>query len=90
LGERLGGRYGRIIGSVQNVGDKPLAGVELRAAAVGLNEEMYKEKITSPVPTRQEVLLPQQSIEIDIYLEPIPDPAQLRDMIVQVYGLKLK
>jgi hypothetical protein len=88
-GERLGGRYGRIIFTVENTGDRTLSGLMLRGAAVGFSDEVFKDKIVSPVPTRQDELLPQQIIEVDLYLEPIPDPSAIKDMIVELYGLKV-
>ena len=51
---------------------------------------MVREKIIHVVPNIEESLKPNQSADLDIYLEPIPDPETLKDMIVEVYALKLK
>jgi hypothetical protein len=89
-GERLNNRDGRIRCTVENAGDRVLSGLQLRAAAVDLGDVLVREKIISPVPNIKEMLGPGQSVDIDLYLEPIPDPSTLKDMTIEVYGLKLK
>lgn len=89
-GERLNARFGHITCTVQNDGDKTLVGLELRAAAIDLSDVVAREKIITPVPKIRETLGPNESIDIDLYLEPIPDPQTLKDMIIEVYGLSVK
>ena len=89
-GERLNNRYGRIRCTVENTGDRVLSALQLRAAAVDLGDVLVREKIISPVPNIKETLGPGQSVDIDLYLEPIPDPSTLKDMTIEIYGLKLK
>lgn len=89
-GERLNNKYGRIICNVQNLGDQTLEGLQVRGVALGFNNEVYKEKILTPVPQQEETLAPNQRIDIDLYLEPIPDPSQVMEMTVQLHGLKIK
>jgi hypothetical protein len=89
-GERLNTRYGRIICNVQNAGDKTLVGLRLRAVALGFNNDVYKEKILNVVPQQEEELGPNERVDVDIYLEPIPDPSQVMEMTVELYGLKIK
>ena len=89
-GERLNTRFGHITCRVENYGDKALLALELRAAAIDLSDVVVREKIITPVPKIQETLGPNQSIDIDVYLEPIPDPLTLKDMIIEVYGLDVK
>jgi hypothetical protein len=90
-GERLSSRYGKIVCRLQNEGDRALAGLQLRAAAVGFNNEPLREKIVTLVPSSLRNSLPAgQSAGAEIYIEPIPDPAEVMDMVVEVYALKLK
>ena len=89
-GVRLNARFGHITCLVENAGDKVLSALELRAAAVDLGDVVVRERIITPVPKIRETLGPNQSIDIDVYLEPIPDPTTLKDMIIEVYGLKVK
>jgi hypothetical protein len=89
-GERLNTRFGHITCTVENHGDKTLVALELRTAAIDLSDVVVREKIITPVPKIRETLGPNQSLDIDIYLEPIPAPETLRDMIIELYGLKVK
>ncbi|MFY9607175.1 MAG: hypothetical protein WAU45_01010 [Blastocatellia bacterium] len=89
-GERLNNRYGRITCTVENTGDSVLSALQLRAAAIDLGDVVVREKIITPVPNIKETLGPNQSMPIDLYIEPIPDPLTLKDMIIEVHGLKVK
>jgi hypothetical protein len=87
-GERLNTRFGRIVCRVENAGDKALIALKLRAAALDLNDEVVSERIIAPKIRR--ALEPNQAIDIDVYLEPIPADLTLKDMVIEVHGLKLK
>lgn len=89
-GERLNARFGHITCRVENGGDKTLLALELRAAALDLSDVVVREKIITPVPNIKDTLAPGESMAIDLYIEPIPDPLTLKDMIIEVYGLKVK
>ncbi|HSF24086.1 MAG TPA: hypothetical protein VLE20_07660 [Blastocatellia bacterium] len=89
-GERLNNRYGRITCTVENAGESALSALQLRAAAIDLGDVVVREKIITPVPNMRETLGPNQSMAIDLYIEPIPDPSSLKDMIIEVHGLKVK
>lgn len=89
-GERLNNRYGRITCTVENTGDGVLSALQLRAAAIDLGDVLVREKIITPVPNIKDTLGPSQSMAIDLYLEPIPDPLTLKDMIIGVHGLNVK
>jgi hypothetical protein len=89
-GERLNTRYGRIICNVENAGDKTLTGLQVRGAAIGFNNEVYKEKIYTAVPQQEESLGPNQRLVVDLYLEPIPDPSQVMEMTMELHGLKVR
>src|SRR5262245_52137522 len=47
-GERITGRYGRIKCSIQNSGDHEIDGLQVRAAAIGLSDQVYVEKVLTP------------------------------------------
>jgi hypothetical protein len=89
-GERLNQRYGRIICKVENTGDQILSALQLRAAAIDLGDVTVKEKIVHVVPNSADSLGPNRSLDLDVYLEPIPDPSGIKDMVIEVYALKLK
>ena len=89
-GERLNQRYGRLKCSVQNSGDRLVEGLEVRAAVVGHSGQVYKEKVITPVPNIKDKLAPNESMVIEIYLEPIPEHDLLSNMTVEVYGLKIR
>jgi hypothetical protein len=89
-GERLNVRYARMLCVVQNTGDRVLAALQLRAAVIGTGGKLIKEKIITPVPNNRDTLGPNQSMNIDVSIERVPDPAEIMDMTIEVYGLKLK
>ena len=89
-GERLNIRYARILCTVQNTGDQVLAGLQLRAAIIGTGGQVLKEKIITPVPNTRDTLGPNQTMNIDVSVERVPDPSEIMDMTIDLYGLKLK
>lgn len=89
-GERLNYRYARILCTVQNAGEQSLAGLQLRAAIIGTGSQVLKEKIITAVPNIRDTLGPNQSMNIDVSVERVPDPSEIMDMTIEVYGLKLK
>ena len=89
-GERLNQRYGRILCTVTNTGDKVIIGLQVRMAAIGLSNELLREKAATVIPGNKDSLSPGESINIDISMEPIPDPSEIQDMTLQVNGLRLK
>jgi hypothetical protein len=89
-GERLNIRYARILCTVQNAGDQVLVGLQLRAAIIGTGGQLLKEKIITPVPNTRETLGPNQTMNIDVSVERVPDPSEIIEMTIDVYGLKLK
>ncbi|MEK6284291.1 MAG: hypothetical protein AABO57_00955 [Acidobacteriota bacterium] len=89
-GERLNIRYARILCAVQNAGDQVLVGLQLRAAVIGTGGQVLREKIITPVPKTSETLGPNQTMKIDVSLEPVPDPSEIMEMTIELYGLKVK
>lgn len=89
-GERLNLRYARVTCKLNNAGEKTLTGVQLRIAAIGFASEVLKEKYVTPVPTSHETLNPNQTIRLELYMEPIPDPAEIMTFTVEVIGLQIK
>jgi hypothetical protein len=89
-GERLNTKYARILATVQNTGDRVIDGLQLKASVIGLNDEVIREKIITPVPGVRTSLGPNQSLNIDVSLEPVPDASLIKDMKLDVYGLKLE
>ena len=89
-GERLNTKYARILCTVRNTGGRVLDGLQLRAYVIGLNDELIREKIFTPVPDIKSTLGPNESIRIDVSLEPVPDATLIKDMKIELYGLKLE
>jgi hypothetical protein len=89
-GERLNTKYARILCVVQNTGDRVLDGLQLRASVIGLNDEVIREKVVTAVPDIRGALKPNQSMNIDVSLEPVPEAAYIKDMKIELYALKLE
>jgi hypothetical protein len=87
-GERMNIYYGRFLLTLENSGDKSLIGLQLRLAAIDLDNQVAKEKIVTVIPTIREPVGPNQSAKLDLSFEPIPNPDELQDMTVEVYSLK--
>ena len=89
-GERLNIRYARILCTAQNAGDQVLVGLELRVAVIGTGGQVLRERIITPVPNTRDTLGPNQTMNIDASVERVPDPSEIMEMTIDVYGLKLK
>lgn len=89
-GERLNVKYARMLCVVQNSGDQVLVGLQLRASVIGTGGQLMREKLITAVPNNKDMLAPNQAMNIDVSLEPVPDPWDIRDMTIELYGLKVK
>jgi len=89
-GERMNYRYARILCTVENAGEAVLVGLQLRAAIIGTGNQLLKEKIFTPVPNSRDELDPHHSMNVDVSVERVPDPSEIADMTIELYGLKLK
>lgn len=89
-GVRMNTRYARILCTLQNTGDQVLAGVQLKAAIIGTGGQLIREKIFTPVPNVRDTLGPNQTMNIDVSVEPVPDPSEIIDMTIELNGLKVK
>ena len=89
-GERLNVRYARLLCTIRNDGDQVLVGLQVRSVLLGFGNEALLERITSPIPRQKDVLNPHQSMDIDLNMEPIPDPSLIKDMTVEIHALKVK
>lgn len=95
-GERINYFYTRMICLITNTGDKTLTGLQLSASALqntGYTMEEYKvlkEKLLNPIPSSRESLGPNQSMELEIFLEPFDEKTNLSidRLLVQVKGLR--
>jgi hypothetical protein len=89
-GERIIGRYVVIRCTVQNTGDKVLSGLQLKATVIGTGGQLIREKIVTPVPNSRDELGPNQAMKIEVSLERVPEPWEIRDMTIELSGLKVK
>jgi hypothetical protein len=89
-GERITGRYAHIQCVVQNTGEKALSGLQLRATVLGTGGQLVREKIVTPVPNNRDVLAPNQSMKVEVSLERVPEAWEIRDITIELHGLKVK
>lgn len=89
-GERITGRYAVMLCTVQNTGDKILTGLQLKATVIGTGGQLIREKIITSIPGSRDTLAPNQTMRIEVSLEGVPEPWEIRDMTIELYGLKLK
>lgn len=89
-GERLSNRYARIQCTLQNTGDQVLTGAQLKASIIGTGGQLIREKIFTPVPNVRDTLGPNQTMNIDVSVEPVPDPSEIMDMTIELIGLRVK
>ena len=88
--KNLFGNIGMLSTHVQNTGDRALAGLQLRAVALGFSNEPLKEKTITPVPKSRETLGPNETMFIEVQLERIPEPYQIMEMKIELVGFKVK
>jgi hypothetical protein len=88
-GERIIGRYVVIRCTVQNTGDRVLSGLQLKATVIGTGGQLIREKIVTPVPNSRDELGPNQAMKIDVSLERVPEAWEIRDLTIELYGLKV-
>ena len=87
----MGSNIGILRTHVTNSGDKVIKTLQLRAVAIGFDSEVLKEKIFSTIPREsQKTLAPNQTILVEIQLDPLPDPETVMEMTLEIYGLKLQ
>ena len=89
-GERITGRYALILCKVQNTGDRVLTGLQLKATVIGTGGQPIREKLITPVPNSRATLAANEAMKVDVSLEGVPDPSEIRDMTIELNGLKLK
>lgn len=89
-GESLNSRYGRVTARIRNTGDRIVTGLQVRGTAIGLNDEILRQRTVTVVPGVRDVIDPNGSIEIDLRIDPIPDPTQVKEMTLEIAGLKLQ
>ncbi|GEM_PF-1350489 len=98
-GKRLNIDYARLRGRVQNTGDRSIVALQLRMAAVDYESKTpvrkdgsLVEKTVTVIPsqlTGRKSIEPNDVMEIELNLEPIPDSG-LMDIILEVVGLKVR
>ena len=89
-GERLNNRYARIQCTLRNTGDKVVVGAQLKAVILGTGGQLIRERVFIPIPNIRDTLGPNQSMNIDVSVEPVPDPSEIMDMTIELIGLRLK
>jgi len=89
-GERITGKYARIKCVVQNTGDSVLSGLQLKATVIGTGGQLIREKIVTPIPNSRDTLGPNEAMKVEVSMEGVPDPTEIMDMKIELYGLKVK
>ena len=85
----IGSKYAVIECTVRNTGDRVLVGLQLKATVIGTDGQLIREKVITPVPTTRKALDPNQAMRIEVSLERVPDPWEIRDITIELYGLKV-
>ena len=75
---------------MQNTGDRVLVGLQLRATVIGTGGQLIREKIIAPVPKTRDTIDPNQTMRVEASLEGVPDPTEIREIKIELNGLKLK
>jgi hypothetical protein len=93
--ERLGNQVGIIRCRVKNTGDKIITALQLKGVAWGDGNEdqvyeVIKESVSTPVPRQRETLGPGQAVQVEIYIEPLPELSAVKEMTIELYGLKVR
>ena len=83
-------KYARLVCNVTNTGDKRLVGLQLKGMALGFNNEVLRDKVTTYIPGPHRELDPGETIRVELTMEPIPDPSTIMDFKVEVAGLKIE
>ena len=86
----LGGNIGMLSTHIQNIGDRAIIGLRLRAVALGLSDETLKERTITPIPKTRETLAPNETMLIEVQLERIPAPQDIREMTIEIVGFKVR
>lgn len=87
--ENFKSKYARIMGTVRNNGNRTIEGLRLRMVLYGHDCEVLKEKIMTVIPDRPS-LAPGDALPVDISIDAIPDPSEIKTMRLEPYGLKLR
>lgn len=86
----LGNYIATLKARVQNGGDRVIEGLQLRAVAIGLDGNLLKERVFTPIPRRRESLPPNEVLPVEVQLDPIPNPDEIMDLTIEVHALKLR
>ncbi len=89
-GERITGRYVRIQGKVENTGDRAVIALQLKATVIGTGGQLIREKIITPVPSTRDELNPGEAMRVEVSLEGVPEPWEIRDVTIELHSLKVK
>ena len=86
----IGRKLGYVQANIQNTGNRTITGLKLRAVAVGFANETMAERIATPIPRQRDKLAPNETIHVNVQIDPIPDPDQMMDMKIEVYAVKFQ
>ena len=89
-GERITGRYVRIQCKMENTGDRTVTALQLNASVIGTGGQLIREKIVTPVPNARDELNPGQAMKVEVSLEGVPEPWEIRDVTIELNALKVK
>ena len=86
----LGSYLGYFRGTIQNTGNRTLIGLRIRGVALGFDNETLAQRVGTPIPKVQSSLAPNESMQVSVQVDPIPDPNTIMDMVLKVDEFKLK
>ncbi|MCS6884110.1 MAG: hypothetical protein RMM17_13280 [Acidobacteriota bacterium] len=87
----LGGNQITAKGRLQNMGNKTIRGVEVKAYAVGFDGKVLIERLAVPIPKmRSEPLRPYETLPITVVINNAPDEGIVQDIKLELSGLILE
>lgn len=87
----LGGNQITARGRLQNLGNRTLRAVEVRAYAVDFDGKVLVERVAVPIPKMSsEPLRPHETLPITVVIQNAPDEAVVQDIKLELTGLILE
>jgi hypothetical protein len=84
----LGGRQIVAIGRVQNLGNRTIKGLEVRAVAYDFDGKPIAERLAAPIPrATPDPLKPNETLPISVVIDGAPEEVLVREIKLELHGL---
>ncbi len=77
-------------GMLANRGPRTLTGVEVRGIVYDFNNAPLAERLAAPIPRRRPTLGPNESMIIEVTIDPVPSQAAISSFEIVLEGLKFQ